>query len=163
MLERSGWPARLGGEVVRPEDIQTTCDKGEQGSLIDFALVKMGTTSLYRLRSYPAVHWKTHTGLQLDLVGRCSSWWHRKVVTPPALPMVLKPKKPPDPHSKRSALRAAALARRRERLPEDLRAEFDRMNEPAIPEPTHDAVAFTVASENWPSASTARHDLIPFM
>ena len=100
-LQKTGWPTRLGGEVIVPEDCQTTCDKGETGSLIDFALAKLGSVSLFRFRGYPSIPWKTHTGLQLDIKGRCKAWWHHKISVPPSLPVIQKPKKRPDPNSKR--------------------------------------------------------------
>ena len=112
-LERSGWPAQLRGELLVPTDALVTCDKAEAGSLAEYALAKAGPGQCYLLRGYTAVTWETHIGLQLDLAGRSASWWQRKIIAPAASPKLERLKKAPDPASKRSLQRAAALERRR--------------------------------------------------
>ena len=51
-LTKSGWPAKLGGELLLPSNCSTTCDKAAEGTLIDYGLVKLGTLSNYCLRGF---------------------------------------------------------------------------------------------------------------
>eukprot|EP00959_Pyramimonas_sp_CCMP1952_P439753 9206547-Pyramimonas_sp.AAC.1 len=85
-----------------------------------------GTT----IDGHEKVPWRTHTGLLLKLPGRSEAWWHRHLDLPKPLPLVLPPKKAPDPKSKRSKKKEAAQQKRLAELPEELREEFNVLEPP---------------------------------
>eukprot|EP00959_Pyramimonas_sp_CCMP1952_P203994 4265987-Pyramimonas_sp.AAC.1 len=152
---RSGWPSKLQGEVLYP-DVKVTCDKAAQGTLIDYGLVKQGTTDRFRMRGFASVPWKTHIALQVDTLGSKQRWWHQRLVTAPAFPTVRRPKKQADPSSKASIEKQEALMQRRARPPEDLQAEFDLLHQAATATAAEaDSVSFYLSEEVWPSGAIA--------
>ena len=150
-VEKSGLPRRLGGTVIRP-NVEVTCDKGK-GSLIDFALAREDISEGISIEAVAAVPWRTHTGLRLILPGRSQAWWHRHLQLPRPLPVVLPPRKKPDPESKRSKKKEAARLRRQEQLPEYMHEEFDMLEPPPGPKSEEVATQYRIDEAGWLAAT----------
>eukprot|EP00959_Pyramimonas_sp_CCMP1952_P427621 8955845-Pyramimonas_sp.AAC.1 len=64
-------------------------------------MAREGIADGISIDGHEKVPWRTRTGLLLKLAGRSEAWWHRHLDLHKPLPLVLPPKKAPDPESKR--------------------------------------------------------------
>eukprot|EP00959_Pyramimonas_sp_CCMP1952_P403193 8447930-Pyramimonas_sp.AAC.1 len=119
----SGWLERLRGNIILP-DCQFTCDKGK-GRMYDYAIVsRQLATDRIKLRRVLAVPWKTQCAIATDVLDAKKTRRHRSVEVPDPLPRASRPKKAPNPDSKRSQKRQLVPDARRQELPEDPREAF---------------------------------------
>ena len=69
-LQEANWPAKLGGLVMRPKDMEITCTSGT-GAMLDYLLVsplaQPMVASFGQLQTAP---WRPHAGFHLALHGR---------------------------------------------------------------------------------------------
>eukprot|EP00959_Pyramimonas_sp_CCMP1952_P297520 6224311-Pyramimonas_sp.AAC.1 len=113
-MQGSQWLEQIDGALIKADTL-ATCDKGK-GSLIDYGIVRGGLHRRLGLTVRLSAPWRTHCGLRLDLHGAGQSWYHRAAALPRPLPELKRPKKQPDPNSKRSLKRQQQQQKRLDRL-----------------------------------------------
>ncbi|CAK0868330.1 unnamed protein product, partial [Prorocentrum cordatum] len=96
---------------------KVTCAKGEQGSLLDYCLVRKDFADQVMVEAELEVPWKVHCALLITLKGSYQEWWVRALVVPRALPRTQRPRKSADPNSKTSKMKQKKLQERKSRLP----------------------------------------------
>eukprot|EP00959_Pyramimonas_sp_CCMP1952_P002574 52956-Pyramimonas_sp.AAC.1 len=127
--------------------------------MYDYATVsRQLATDRIKIRQVLAVPWKTHCALAIDILDAKKTWWHRSLEVPAPLPRACRPRKAPDPQSKRSQERQQVQDARRQELPDDLRAAFhDIPSQEATPQ-DHDAwrnIGDTLTDEVYKPATVA--------
>lgn len=89
-LEASPWLERIGGVVVRPENVSFTCSAGV-GRVIDFVVVSKELEQFVKVTADARGGWATHKGLFIELEKEFVELLERKAIMAAFIPLVAGP------------------------------------------------------------------------